>query len=141
MNTLIAFEPASLHNRWSTDFDRWFDGSESPTTRNAWVPATDIQDLGEAFVLRADLPGVEAKDLELELADGILSIKGKRVLDSNGENKRYSWTERRSGSFLRRFRLPEAAGGEVSAKLTNGVLEVRIPKPDKLQPRRIEVSA
>jgi HSP20 family protein len=139
MHTLISFEPRGPFNRWQGDFDRWFDGFEHAVNQNQWVPAMDIQDMGEAFLMRADLPGVEAKDLELQLADGILSIKGKRLIES--DNKRYSWTERRSGSFLRRFKLPEAAGGEISAKLVNGVLEVRIPKPDKLQPRRIEVSA
>jgi HSP20 family protein len=141
IGTLIGFEPRDLFSRWHTDIDRWFDGrTNGYAGQEQWTPAVDVQDVGEAYLLRADVPGMEAKDIELELNDGILSLKGTRKRTVSEDADRYSRYERASGSFIRRFRLPQAVGGEVTAKLTNGVLEVRISKPDKLQPRRIEVT-
>ena len=139
MNTMIRFSPLHLINRWHGDFDRFFDAVDSEAATQSWAPAVDIEDQGDSYLLRADLPGIEAKDIELELLEGVLSLKGTRKFESKTEDGRYAWSERRAGSFERRFKLPEATGGDVSAKLANGVLEVSIPKPAKLQPRRIEV--
>jgi len=142
MTTLIRFEPRNVFKHWGTDFGHLFNGVENTAmTGDAWAPAVDVEDTGDAYVLRADVPGLEAKDIELELEHDVLTLKGERKIERKTEGERYAWTERNSGSFTRRFRLPETAGGEVSAKLANGVLEIRVPKPAKPKPVRIEVAS
>ena len=141
MSATIGFEPLSLFDAWPGFAARgFFERDDANPVR--WVPAVDVEDVGNAYRLTVDVPGVDAKDIEINLEDGVLTLKGERKLSTAEEGKRLSFSERHSGSFLRRFRLPEAAvSGEVTAKLDKGVLEVRIAKPDKLQPRKIEVQS
>jgi len=90
--------------------------------------------------LRADLPGVEPKDIEVTMEDGVLTLRGKRELEEREEREGYRRVERVSGQFFRRFTLPDTANTDaISAKSKQGVLEVIIPKQPKVQPRRISV--
>jgi HSP20 family protein len=107
-----------------------------------WVPAVDIREEDSRFVLRADLPGVDPKDIEVTMDDGVLTLRGKRELEQREEREGYRRVERVTGQFFRRFTLPDTADSEaISAKSLQGVLEVSIPKQPKLQPRRITVEA
>ena len=137
--------PLSLVNQWRRDFERAFgptDDNEhySCVTTAAWSPAVDIKEGEDAYVLSADMPGVDPKDIEVNMEKGILTIKGERSTEAAQERARYSRVERVSGSFYRRFSLPDTADAEkISAKSSNGVLEVLIPKQEKVKPRRITV--
>ncbi|MEA3411440.1 MAG: Hsp20/alpha crystallin family protein [Pseudomonadota bacterium] len=142
-----AYEPWSLMNQWRRDMERVLgqeedDGNDSKVTTAAWAPAVDIKEEDDAFVLHADLPGVKPDDIEVDMDSGVLCIKGSRSSEVEEKREKYSRVERVSGSFYRRFSLPDTADSEkVSARCSDGVLEVRIPKHEKLQPRRISVTS
>ncbi len=107
-----------------------------------WTPATDIHDDGDRFVLRSDLPGLRADDIEITVEDGTLSIKGERKFEREEENGNFRRFERVEGSFERNFSLPETADPEqISASSKDGVLEVVIQKRATSQPKRITVQA
>jgi HSP20 family protein len=120
--------------------DLWADTDESRAVAGHWVPAVDIREEGDRFVLSADLPGVAAKDLEVTMEAGHLTIKGARKREDEANGEGYRRTERANGSFYRRFLLPDTAdGANISAKSKDGVLEVVIPKKAQTQPRKIEI--
>jgi HSP20 family protein len=90
----------------------------------------------------ADVPGVEGKDIEITAEKGVLTVRGERGSEKKSSNDGFARVERASGSFLRRFTLPESADAEaIKATHTNGVLEISIPKRPQEQPRRIEIQA
>ena len=92
--------------------------------------------------MTADLPGVEGKDIEVTAEKGVLTVRGERRAEKKTENDGYTRIERASGTFLRRFTLPETADAEaIKATHVNGVLELSIPKRPQAQPRRITVQA
>ena len=107
-----------------------------------WVPPVDIREETSQFVLHADLPGLDAKDIEITLEKGVLTIRGQRKLETRDEKAGFRRVERVSGAFFRRFTLPDTADSQaVKAKFANGVLEVAIPKQAQVLPRRISVEA
>jgi len=109
-------------------------------TAAAWVPTVDIKEEAGRYVIHADVPGVDPKDIEVTLEEGVLTLRGERKSESRTEEDGWRRVERVSGQFLRRFTLPETVDAEgVSAQGTNGVLEIVIPKQVKVQPRKIEV--
>ncbi len=143
--SVVRYEPWVLMNRLSRDLERLFnvpaDGGDD--TRSAvvdWVPAVDIKEEDKQFVIHADLPGVDAKDIDVTLEKGVLTIRGQRANESREEKDGYRRVERVSGQFFRRFSLPDTADSTaVKAKFVNGVLEVQIPKQPSVLPRRIAV--
>ena len=105
-----------------------------------WMPAVDIKEEAERFVIHADVPGVDPKDIEVSMEDGVLTLAGERKFDPCDQEAGWQRQERLTGRFLRRFTLPEGADAEgISAKGSHGVLEIVIPKQAKVQPRRISV--
>ena len=107
-----------------------------------WVPAVDIVDEKDKFVLRADVPGVDPAEIEVSMDGGVLSVSGERHTESSEESDGLKRVERISGKFYRRFSLPETANAEgIAAKSSNGILEVTIPKQPEIQARRITVEA
>ena len=106
------------------------------------IPQVDVHEEPERFAVLVDVPGVEPKDIEITAEKGVLTIRGERHSRTEENSGAHRRLERRSGKFLRRFTLPDSANLDaISAKHTQGVLEVTIPKQAKLQPRRIEVAA
>ena len=145
---LIRYEPWGLANQFHSEINRLFDRNyagqdgESGLTASDWVPAVDIKEEDNRFVIHADIPGVDPKDIEITMEDGILTLKGERRSETREERDGYRRVERVSGQFFRRFTLPDTADAEgVSAKGSNGVLEISIPKHEKAQPRKITVKA
>lgn len=107
-----------------------------------YVPAVDVVEENDRFVLRADLPGVDPKDITISMENGALSLAGERHSEKNEKANGLHRIERLSGKFYRRFSLPESADPEnITAKSANGILEVAIPKKPILQSRRITVEA
>ncbi len=128
--SLVRFEPWSLVDRISRDNHR------------TWVPAVDIFEEKERFIVRADLPGVNPDDIEVNMENGVLTVSGERSNEERSEFEGVSRIERISGRFLRRFTLPETADADaIKAKCRNGILEISIPKQAVVQPRRITVEA
>jgi len=105
-----------------------------------WAPTVDIFEDDQAFVVKADLPGLEIKDIDLQIQENILTLKGERRMEKEVEKDRYHRIERSYGSFQRSFTLPNIVDPEkVKAKFKDGVLEIRIPKLERAQPKQIQV--
>ena len=105
------------------------------------MPLVDIKEEASRFVLYADLPGVDPKDIEVQMDKGMLTIKGERRSEATARTESFSRIERPHGSFHRRFALPESADPEgISASGHHGVLQIVIPKRPEKTPRRIQVS-
>ncbi len=140
---LTRYEPWSMLDQLRREMDRLSEarGMEEGTLATAdWVPAVDVKEDKDCFTIVADVPGVDPKAIEVHAEHGILTIKGQRDSEKKEEREGYKRVERVHGSFYRRFTLPETADPEkITAKSTNGVLEIRIPKQEKAQPRKISV--
>lgn len=105
-----------------------------------WAPAVDVMETDEEFQIRAELPGVEKKDVKLSVENGVLLISGHREQEKEEKGKRYHRIERAYGNFARSFTVPEAVDSEkVTADFKNGLLTVRLPKSEKARPKSIEV--
>ncbi len=138
------YEPWTLFNELSKELSRIYEGptgtDSSSLATSDWVPAVDIREEAEYYVIDADLPGVRPDDIEINMENGMLTIKGSRQAQSQESGPNYKRTERASGVFYRRFSLPDTADADrISARSELGVLQVTIPKQEKLQPRRIKV--
>jgi HSP20 family protein len=137
MDMALLMRPEPL----TADFDRLF---SSLFDRNAaaqrWVPAMDLVEHDDHFLLRADLPGLTEADVNIELHDGSLTISGERKAEHKQQERGFYRLERQFGSFSRTLTLPEGIDGEaIKASFTNGVLEVWVPKPEERKPRRIPI--
>jgi HSP20 family protein len=146
--SLVRYEPWGLLNQLHGEIDRLFD-SRLPTygddrdqlATSDWVPAVDIREEDSRYVIHADVPGVKPEDIEVQMEDGVLSVRGHRESETAEQREDYKRVERVRGSFFRRFALPDTADAEaISAKCKDGVLEIVIPKQVKIQPRRIKVA-
>lgn len=143
---IVRFEPWSLADLVQRDFDRLagrrLDRDTVETPVSDWAPAVDIVEEKDRFVLRADVPGVAREDIQVAMEDGVLTISGERKTENREEAEGVKRFERVTGTFYRRFTLPETADAEsIAARSANGVLEVTIPKQPEVQPRRITVEA
>jgi HSP20 family protein len=139
MNIAIR-EPWHLLNR----LNRELDGLHStPTASVAFIPAVDVREEAGRFVVEADLPGVEPAQIEVTAEKGVLTIRGERKAATTREKQDgYERIERVTGSFTRRFTLPDSAAAEaIKARFTNGVLEVSIPKQPEVAATRVVVEA
>jgi HSP20 family protein len=145
--SLVRYEPWVGVRQLQDDINRLFSGlstGDSSSVTADWVPSVDINEFEEKFQLYVDLPGVEPKDVDITLENGVLTISGERFVQAEkaDENVMRRRTERGSGRFYRRFILPESVDAEkVKATGRNGVLEILIPKQAKALPRKIEVAA
>jgi HSP20 family protein len=127
-------------------FNTFFEGpapaSGGTATARRWIPAMDLVETEDDFVLRADLPGLDENDVNIELEDNVLTISGQRKGEHEDRKEGYYRVERSSGSFSRSLTLPEGVDPEkVTARFDKGVLEVRIPKPEQRKPRKVTISA
>ena len=106
----------------------------------AFVPSFEVKETKDAYVFKADMPGIREEDLDLSLTGNRLTVSGKREEENRQEEDRYYAYERSYGSFSRSFTLPEGVDAEhAHADLSNGVLTVSIAKKPEVQPKKIEV--
>ncbi|HYG06828.1 MAG TPA: Hsp20/alpha crystallin family protein [Stenotrophomonas sp.] len=117
-----------------------FAAASAAANAEQWQPRVDIREEPEAFVLQADLPGIDPAQIQVQMDRNVLSIKGERKAAELAEGHKRLLAERREGSFERRFALPDSADAEgITAQGRHGVLEIRIPKKAEVAPRRIVV--
>jgi len=130
-----ARDPYSLA-RELLNWDPFFGGRPA----SAFSPAFEVKETTDSFVVRADLPGVDEKDLDIALHNGVLTVSGSRQSEERKEGESYALYERQYGSFSRSFQLPDMADGErIDASLTNGVLSLTIAKKAEAKPRKIQL--
>lgn len=105
-----------------------------------FAPHFEVKETSDKFVVRADLPGVEEKNIDVSVHNGVLSVSGHRAAEDRQEGESFYVYERQYGSFSRSFALPESADPEkIDARLTNGVLHLEIGKKVEAKPRKIEL--
>jgi HSP20 family protein len=142
---LIRWEPAreinSLQGEVNRLFNTFFDTpSNGATSTRRWIPAMDLVEAGDHYVLRADLPGLAEEDVNIEVADDVLTVSGERRYDQEASEGGYVRVERAFGAFKRTLSIPDGIDPEaVTASFDNGVLEVRVPKPEERKPRRVAI--
>ena len=143
---LVRWEPAreisSIQSEMNRLFNSFFD---TPTKGNGtslrrWVPAMDLVETEDSYVLKADLPGLTEGDVDVEVEDKVLTVSGERKAEHEDKREGYVRVERSYGTFRRSLRLPEGIDPEaVQATFENGVLEVSIPKPEERKPRKVAI--
>jgi HSP20 family protein len=141
--SLVHYKPVNLFNQFNDEMNRYM----SITRENAanqeheWAPAVDIREEENRYLITADIPGVNSKDIDITLEEGVLAIKGERKTETEVSEQGYRRRERTHGTFMRQFTLPDTVDStNISAAASDGVLEVTIPKQAKPEPRRITVS-
>lgn len=149
MSSIIRYRSPSLFHqlhRLSQEWDQLFDPNHqliedsTMVETSHWAPAVDIKEEPTRFVLFADIPGVNPKDIEISMENGILTIKGEREATHTEESEGYTRIERSKGSFYRRFALPDTANADkITAEGKNGVLRITIPKREKAGSKKIKV--
>lgn len=148
--TLIRWEPAREFGPFQNEVNRLFSTFfDTPTTASSgrsgalrrWTPAMDISEAEREYVLRADLPGLIEKDVNIEIEDSTLTVSGERRFEHEDQQRGYRRIERSFGPFRRSLTLPEGVEAEaVTASFEHGVLEIRIPKPEQTKPRKVEIT-
>jgi HSP20 family protein len=146
---LIRWEPVTelntLQNEMNRLFNTFFD-QPGPTSRGGvpgrrWIPAMDLVETGDHYVLRADLPGLSDEDVNIQLQDNVLTISGERKAEHETQTEGYYRLERAFGGFSRSLTLPDGVNPEaVQAHFDRGVLEIRIPKPEQKKPRQVQIT-
>jgi HSP20 family protein len=148
MANVIRYRPPLLSQlqRLSQEWDQLFDPSHqliedgSMVETSHWAPAVDIIEEPTRFLLLADIPGVDPKDIEISMENGVLTIKGERTVTRTEESREYTRIERSKGSFYRRFALPDTANADkITAEGRHGVLRIIIPKREKASAKKIKV--
>jgi HSP20 family protein len=138
MNIAIR-EPWGLLNRLNRDLEGFLG---APSTNVAFIPAVDVQEEKDRYVVKADLPGVTPADIEVTAEKGILTLRGERKSEKRENAEGYERLERVTGSFTRRFALPENVQADaIKATFAHGVLTVSIPKQPEVAAKRVVVEA
>jgi HSP20 family protein len=146
MKTVTLYRPRVFENAL-TGFDRYLDSFLGDSILNPAdrifnrLPAVDVRETEKSYVLEADLPGIDEKDIEIHLDGNTLTIQSKKAEEKKDEKEGYMIQERRQASFSRSFILPDNADREtISAAYKNGVLSVEVVKQPEAQKRVIEIA-
>lgn len=140
---MVNYEPWSLLSQLQRELERSIEGKNSSTETAVtadWTPPIDIKEESHRYTLWVDLPGVNPNDIEVIMEEGILLIKGVRETEANSSKEGIKRAERKSGVFYRRFSMPDTSDASgITARSSNGVLEIVIPKKAAVQPKKINV--
>ena len=138
---LTVWKPFNQMTRWHQDLDNWFNWNTENEAPLHFKPSVDVRETENEFLLQADLPGIDKKDIEVKVEDGILYMSGKRESTQNEQKDGYRYRERQYGSFERRFSLGDHIAIEnIKASHENGVLTLTLPKREEAKPKQIEVT-
>jgi HSP20 family protein len=124
--------------------DKFYDDFFAPvsggnTEFSDWRPAVDIVDKGDKYLIKADLPGLDEKDISLELKEGVLTLKGERKYEYEENKDNVYRSERSYGSFMRSFALNDVNEEAIKAEYKNGILNVELPKAEAKKAKKIEI--
>lgn len=145
MTGLMTCRPGGRAMRVEMDklFEDFF-GLAQPGTGGSgamWSPAVDISESQDNYVVKAELPGMKKEQIDLEVEDNVLAIKGERKFEKTDKGEDYHFVERSYGSFYRRFALPKNVDSEaIRAEYKDGVLEITIPKREEVKPQKVEIT-
>ena len=145
MRTLSHFEPfrgaSTLQEQINRVFNNVLERGAEESNLTSWAPAVDIFETEHELVVKADLPDVDAKDLDIRVENNILSIRGERKFEKKVSEDKYLRVERAYGSFSRSFSLANTVNSEaIKADYSNGVLTLTIPKREEAKPKQIKIN-
>lgn len=134
-------EMESILDRYHRNFNRQMDNDETELGFAKWSPTVDIEENDSQYLIRADVPGVDKKDIDVRLENGMLSISGEKKVEKEfGKGTKHHRTERYSGSFSRSFALPTAIkADDIDASYKDGVLSLKIPKAEEAKAKAIDI--
>lgn len=142
--SISRFEPFrthSLQHQLNRLFNEAFERSSDESSITTWAPAVDIFETEHELVVKADLPDIDPKDLDIRVENNILSIRGERKFESKVSQDKYLRVERAYGSFSRSFSLASTVNSEaIKADYQNGVLTLSVPKREEAKPKQIKVN-
>ena len=146
---IVSGEPARELHIIQQEMNRLFNafsyapasgGGAGTAGARRWVPAMDLVETDDHFVLRADLPGLDESDVKIEVHENVLTVSGERKYEHEARKDGYYRLERGSGQFNRSLTLPDGVDADaITASFDKGVLEVRVPKPEQRKPRRVQI--
>ena len=142
---LVRWEPMRELSTLQSEMNRLFSGffdeqGQGNGSSRRWAPAIDVFEREDAIFLKADLPGLDEDDVRIEVNDNVLALSGERRSEAQEEKNGYYRVERSYGAFSRSLVLPEGVDPDrIEASFDRGVLEVKVPKPEVRQPRRIAI--
>ncbi len=144
---IVRWDPfrdlVSLQDRMNRLFDeslRGRGGEDEWTLGGSWAPAVDIYEQEGDIVLKAELPGIDPKDVDIRVENNVLSLRGQRKFESDVKKESYHRVERAYGNFARSFTLPNLVDTEkIKAEYRDGVLSLTLPKKEEAKPRQIQV--
>jgi HSP20 family protein len=142
---LVRFEPFRELAALQSEMGRWMNALAGTTTpgngqSSTWMPSVDVWETENELVLAFDLPGIPEDKIAVELDDNVLTVSGDRERTTEHSNDRFYRFERRFGSFSRSVTLPAGVTeSDITANYKDGVLEVRVPKPEEQKPKRIQI--
>jgi HSP20 family protein len=146
---LIRWEPVAELNTIQTEMNRLFNtffeqpgqSDRGNSTSRRWLPAMDLVETADQYLLRADLPGLKEGDVNVQFEDRVLTISGERKYEDQGQQQGYYRLERGFGSFSRSLTLPPGVDPDsIQAHFAHGVLEISIPKPEQKKPRTVQIN-
>jgi len=145
---LIQWKPFREVSRLRSEMDRLWDeyfGAGRRAFRpmeEAWLPAVDVSETGDKITVKAEIPGMEAKDIDISMVGDTLVIKGEKKAEKEEKDENYHMVERSYGSFSRSMKLPATVDPDnVDASYKNGVLTIVLPKKEEVKPKPIEIKA
>ena len=143
--TLVPWDPfrnlLSIQDRMNRLFDESLHrGGTENFDRGTWTPPVDIYETEHELVLVTEIPGMDEKDVEIEVSDNVLSLKGERTMEKSVNQESYHRVERTYGHFSRSFTLPQTVDSDkITATYNKGVLEIKMPKSQKAKPQQIKI--
>jgi HSP20 family protein len=142
MRTMTPFRGVStLQDQINRLFSDAFDRNEGESNLTAWAPPVDISENEHELLVKADLPGIDPKELDIRVENNVLTIRGERKFEKKVEQDNYLRVERTYGSFRRSFALANTVNPEgIKADYQNGVLTVAVPKREEAKPKQIKIN-
>ncbi|HOV91076.1 MAG TPA: Hsp20/alpha crystallin family protein [Syntrophorhabdaceae bacterium] len=127
-----------MDNIWDTFFDRRPVRGDGVSE---WMPSLDVSETKNSYIVKAEVPGIDPKDVEISLSENVLTIKGEKKQEKEEENENYHIIERSYGGFTRSFKLPgQIQGDKVKANYKNGILKITLPKTEEAKKKEIKIT-
>lgn len=146
MADITEWRPFREVSRLRREMDRLWEDFFGPGRRalqpltEAWLPALDVSESGDKVTVKAEIPGMEAKDIEISVVGDTLTIKGEKKVEKEEKEESYHLMERSYGSFVRSIRMPAPVNADkIEASYKNGVLTITCPKKEEVKPKAIEI--
>jgi len=146
---ITRWEPVGDFSNLARNMERFFDevwgrpqrrSEEAGSLRGAWIPAVNILEKKDSIDITVEMPGVDAKDVEVTIENGVLSLRGERKFEAASEGETYHRVESAFGMFERRFTLPPAVdSNKIDARFKNGIMTIHLPKREESKPHTVKV--